>query len=155
MKLRIHREKKMLRKIVLETLFVLALITFAGSLFLFSISTVGAQTAAVRTKGEIQPPRPSRIDDLLAALQLTQQQATTVQNAIDTERTAMRALDDALRPQREAIHDATRKKLAAALSPEQMQRFEAWRTANRPPRPDGVRDRQLETPVNNRRNQTQ
>lgn len=143
----------MLRKIILETLFVLALITFAGSLFLFSITTVGAQTTAVRDRANT--PRPPRMDDLLATLQLTQQQTTTAQNALEAERTAMHALDDALRPQRDAIHDATRKKLAAALTPEQLQRYDDWRNANRPPRPDGIRDRQSEAPVNTRRNQTQ
>ncbi len=144
----------MLRKIVLETLFVLALSTFVGSLYLFSITTVGAQTVGAAGRNNT-PPRPPRIDDLLAGLQLTPQQTTAVQNTIDTERMAMRALDEALRSQRDAIHDATRKKLAAALTPAQMQRFDDWRNTNRPPRPDGVRGRQSEAPNYTRRNQTQ
>ena len=145
----------MLRKIVLETLFVLALVTFAGALYLFSITTVGAQTISVRGRNDSPPPRPPRIDELLAALQVTPQQATTVQNTIDAERVAMRALDDALRPQREAIHDATRKKLAAVMTLEQMQRYDEWRIANRPQRPNGVRDRPSEASANTHRNQTE
>ena len=144
----------MLRKIVLETLFVLALITFVGSLYLFSITTVGAQVIGARGNSDA-PPHPPRIDELLAALQLTPQQTTTVQNTIDAERVAMRALDEALRPQRDAIHEATRKKLAVALTSAQMQRFDDWRSASRPPRPGDVRDRQSESSVYTRRNQTQ
>ena len=143
----------MLRKIVLETLFALALITFVGALYLFSTTTVGAQTIGTRGNSNA-PPRPPPIDDLLAALQLTPQQTTTVQNTIDSERVAMRALEEALRPQRAAIHEATRKKLAVALTSAQMQRFDDWRSANRPPRPGDVRERQSEAPMNNRRNQT-
>ena len=139
----------MLRKIVLETLLVLALITFVGSLYFFSISTVGA-----RGIGDTAP-RPPRLDELLAALQLTPQQTTTVQNTIDAERVAMRALDEALRPQRDAIHEATRKKFVVALTSAQMQRFDDWRSASRPPRPGDVRDRQSESSVYTRRNQTQ
>ena len=145
----------MLRKIVLETLFVLALVTFAGALYLFSITTVGAQTISERGRNDSPPPRPARIDELLAALQLTPQQATKVQNTIDTERVAMRALDEALRPQRDAIHDATRKKLAAVMTLAQMQRYDDWRIANRPPRPEGTPDRQSNLPVYTHRNQTQ
>lgn len=144
----------MLRKIVLETLFVLALITFVGSLYLFSITTVGAQTMSAPGQSDA-PRRPPRIDELLAALQLTPQQTTALQNTIDTERVAMRALDEALRPQRDAIVEATRKKLAAALTPVQLQRFDEWRRTNRPPRPDGIRDRQSEAPNYTRRSQTQ
>ena len=113
---------------------------------------VGAQTINTRGKNDARPPR---IDELLAALQLTPHQTTTVQNTIDSERVAMRALDEALRPQRDAIHDATRKKLATALTLEQMQRFDDWHIANRPPRPEAIRDRQPEAPVSTRRNQTQ
>ena len=147
----------MLRKIVLETLFVLALITFVGSLYLFSITTVGAQTVSARGRSDAPPPppRPPRIDELLAALQLTPQQTTTVQNTIDAERVAMRALDDALRPQRAAIHNATRNKLAAVMTFEQLQRYDEWRIANRPQRPNGVRDRPSEASANTHRNQTE
>jgi len=158
MKVHPHREKKMLKKIVLETLFVLAVITFVGALYIFSITTVSAQTISARGQNAA-PPRPPRIDELLAALQLTPQQTTTVQNTIDTERVAMRALDEALRPQRDAIHEATRKKLAVALTSAQMQRFDDWRSASRPPRPDGARDWQSrfesESPVHTRRSQNQ
>ncbi|MCY7387213.1 MAG: hypothetical protein LH481_03980 [Burkholderiales bacterium] len=144
----------MLRKIVLETLFVLAVITFFGALYLFSITEVSAQTVSARGKSDA-PLRPLGLDELLAALQLTPQQTTTVQNTIDTERVAMRALDEALRPQRDAIVEATRNKLAVALTSAQMQRFDDWRSANRPPRPDGVRGRQSESPVTTRRSQNQ
>ena len=124
----------MLRKSVLHAMFVLALIVFATSLVVFGTTTVSAQTAAARAGGDApRPPHPPRIEELLNTLRLTTAQSTVVQNTLSAERTAIRAIDDSLRPQRDAIHLKTRKDLAAVLTPEQLKRYDEWRDVHRPP----------------------
>ena len=119
----------MLRKLVLQGFFLLALAVFAGALFMF-----GTLSATAQPVGEGQrPPRP---EEMLKSLKLSGQQSTVVQNILDSERQAMMALNDSIRPQRDAIFQSTRKKLAATLTPEQLQRYDEWREANRPPRPN-------------------
>ena len=142
----------MLRKIILQAMFVLALITFAGALFLFGTTTVSAQASSPGAGDTHRPPPPPRIEALLNTLRLSAAQTTAVQNTLSTERTAIRALDESLRPQREAIHMKTRKELAAMLTPDQLQRYDEWRAAHRPPRPEHDAGRQGEAPSNDRRN---
>ena len=133
---------------------VLSLVTFASALFVFGTTTVGAQPSPPG-RGDLprsQRPPPPRIDALLSALQLTAAQTISVQNTLNAERTAMRALDDALRVQREAIHSKTRVELAATLTPDQLKRYDEWREANRPPRPPNEPGRRTEMPSNDSRN---
>ena len=141
----------MLRKIILQAMFVLALITFAGALYLFGATTVSAQASSPGT-GDTHRPPPPGIEALLNTLRLSAAQTTAVQNTLSTERTAIRALDESLRPQREAIHMKTRKELAAMLTPDQLQRYDEWRATHRPPRPENDAGRQGEPPSNDRRN---
>lgn len=143
------------RKIILQTMFVLALITFAGALFLFGTTTVSAQGSSPGAGDTHRPPPPPRIEELVNSLRLTAAQTTAVQNLLSAERTAIRALDESLRPQRDAIHMKTRKELAATLTPEQLKRYDEWREAHRPPRPENDKTRQGEPPRNERHNSIQ
>ena len=144
----------MLRKIILQAMFVLALVTFVSALFVFGSTTVGAQPSPAAGSDAPRPPRPPRIEELLNALRLTAAQTTVVQNTLNTERTAIRALDDSLRPQRDAIHLRTRGELALTLTPDQLKRYDEWREANRPPRPANEAGRPSEMPTNAHRNPT-
>jgi len=126
----------MLKKLVLQLMFMLALGVFAGSLCLFGSLSVSAQPAGPGGMPGINGERwPARLDELMTSLKLSSQQATSTQNILDSERQSMRALDESIRPQRDAIRQATRKKLAATLTPEQLARYDEWREANRPPHP--------------------
>ena len=140
----------MIIKILLRVMLVLSLVTFASALFVFGTTTVGAQPSPPGRGDAPRPPRPPppRIDALLSALQLTAAQTISVQNTLNAERTAIRALDDALRVQREAIHSKTRVELAATLTPDQLKRYDEWREANRPPRPPNEPGRRSEMPSN-------
>ena len=149
----------MVRKITLQLMTFMALGTFAGALYLSGATGVAAQPAGGQANGAQDaprpaPPRPPRTEELVKALGLNAQQATAVQGTLGAERDAMRALDEATRPQRDAIHAETRKKLAAALTAEQLKRYDDWREANRPPRPEGAGSRQADAPSNTRRNPT-
>ena len=140
----------MLKKTILQTMFVLTLITFAGALFLFGTTTVSAQGSSPGAGDPHRPP--PRIEELVNSLRLTAAQTTAVQNLLSAERTAIRALDESLRPQRDAIHMKTRKELAATLTPEQLKRYDEWREAHHPPRPENDKPREGEPPSNDRRN---
>ena len=142
----------MLKKTILQTMFVLTLITFAGALLLFGTTTVSAQGSSPGAGDARRPPPPPRIEELVNSLRLTVAQTTAVQNLLSAERTAIRALDESLRPQRDAIHMKTRKELAATLTPEQLKRYDEWREAHRPQRPENDKTRQGEPPNNDRRN---
>ena len=115
-----------------------ALVTFLGALFGLAGASAHAEPTAPDGGQRPASGNPMRVDDLLAAMHLTAQQTSSTQNTLDTERTAMRALEESVRAQRESIHAATRKKLAATLTPEQLTRFDAWRRDNRRPPPQGA-----------------
>lgn len=132
----------MVRKVVIQMMFVLALCVFAGALVVIGTMTAGAQPIGAPRNSAL----PSATGDgaqksLLEIIPgLSDQQSVTLRNALDSERTAMRALEESTRPQRDAIHAATRTKLATVLTTEQLARFEEWRAARRPPHPPHVKD---------------
>lgn len=135
----------MFKKIALHLIFMLALGVFACSLVLFGSLAVSAQPAARSGNAVNDGPRPPPMEEMMSFVQLNAQQITVVRNILDSERQAMNALNESIRPQRDAIHQSTRKKLAATLSAEQLQRFDEWREANRPPRPQGDAARERPT----------
>lgn len=118
----------MLQRFVVKAMFMLSLLVFVVSLMLLGTLSVNAQGLPHDADGR----RPPRTEELIGALRLSSQKTTEVRNILDAERQAMRSLDDSIRTQREAIHRATRAKLAATLTPDQLQRYEAWRETNRP-----------------------
>ncbi len=124
----------MLKKIALHLMFMAALCVFACSLVLFGSLTAHAEQA---TRPGNDGPRPPQMEEMFSFVRLNAQQTTAVRNILDSERQSMNALNESIRPQRDSILQATRKKLAAALSADQLQRFDEWREAHRPPRPQG------------------
>ncbi len=120
----------MLQRFVVKTMFMLSLLVFVVSLML--LGTLSLSVNAQGLPHEADGRRPPRTEDLIGALRLLSQKTTEVRNILDAERQAMRSLDDSIRTQREAVHRATRAKLAATLTPDQLQRYDAWRETNRP-----------------------
>ena len=124
----------MWKKVVTQGALIAALTIFTGAMLMFGMLTATAQP--VGSRPDQSPPR---IDDaaLAEVLHLSEQKRAQLENILESERSAMRALNESLRPQRQAIFSATREKLAATLSPDQLQRFDAWCDAHRPPSPEG------------------
>lgn len=125
-------------KMLWQFMLLTALVTFFGALFGLAGADVHAQPAEPGGGQRPVAGNSTRVEDLFAAMRLTAQQTSSAQNTLDAERAAMRALDESVRAQRESIHAATRKKLATALTPEQLTRFDAWRRENRPQPPQGA-----------------
>ncbi len=125
----------MLRKVLFQSMFVLALCVFAGALMVIGSMTAGAQPAG-SSRNANPPPSPgegSRGPVLESILGLNDKQAVALLNALESERAAMHALEESLRPKRDAIRAATRSKLEATLSAAQLERYDEWREAHRPP----------------------
>lgn len=143
----------MLRKLITRAMFVLAICTFSGALFVFGTISVSAEP--LNARGVDFPQRQRTHDEwLVDALRLPAQQATAVKNLLSAERTAMRAIDESTHPQRDAIHAENRIKLADVLTPEQLLRHDEWRKASRPPRLENAAGPQVDGAENSRRNPT-
>ena len=89
-----------------------------------------------------QPPPPSdrnahKTADLLSTLKLNAQQTTSIKTILDADRAAFEELRQAMRTKSDALQVATKQKLAKILNAEQLGRYEEFKRANRPPRPQG------------------
>lgn len=132
----------MLRKVVIQMMFALALCVFAGALVVIGTMTAGAQPIGAPRSSALPSATGDGAQKSLREIipGLSDQQSVALRNLLDAERSAMRALEESTRPQRDAIHAATRTKLAAILTAAQLARFEEWRAARRPPHPPHVKD---------------
>ena len=108
---------------------------------------------------DMNRPAPMRPGELARTLGLSDQQSVSFQNILDGQRKAMDALQETIRPQRDAIRESTNQKLAKVLSASQLAAFEKWQQENRPARPDGSgpggpnKPRQVDTPSPSKRAQ--
>ena len=95
-----------------------------------ALLNVQAQQVPVRPQ-----PGPPPINALANAVGLDAQQTTAIQAIFDTEHQAMDALEDSIRPQRDAIMTASKQKIVNLLSADQLALFQTWQEAHRPPPP--------------------
>ena len=75
--------------------------------------------------------------DLLSTLKLNAQQTTSIKTILDADRAAFEELRQTMRTKSDALQVATKQKLAKILNAEQLGRYEEFKRANRPPRPQG------------------
>jgi hypothetical protein len=121
----------------------------AASIYGISITSAIAQPqqAGGRTKEQMgQPSSPSPVPtshhtekmmELLNGLKLNAQQAKVVKAILAEDQKAAEELRQAMRTKNDALHEATKQKLAKVLNAEQLGRYEEFKQANRPPRPQG------------------
>lgn len=143
----------MLKKMVLQFIFATSVIVFAGALLMLGMMVAHAQPADMNRSAPMRP------EELARALGLSAEQTVSFQNILDGQRKAMEALQEAIRPQRDAIRESTHQKLAKVMSASQLAAFEKWQQENRPPRPDGSgpggpnKPSQADTPSPSKRSQ--
>lgn len=66
-------------------------------------------------------------------LGLTPAQMTQVDSIMGRSMAERHAIEDSVRPRMRAILDSTRSQIESILTPDQRQKFEAWRSRNHPP----------------------
>ena len=110
------------------------LIALAGCVFMIGFVSVYAQSSSALGG---PPPERRASDDLAKTLKLTAKQSPAVEAIIAAERSEMHALREATRAKADAIQVNAKQKLAKLLNAEQLGRYEEWKQARRPPRPDG------------------
>jgi Spy/CpxP family protein refolding chaperone len=66
-------------------------------------------------------------------LGLTPAQMAQVDSIMTRSMAERHAIEDSVRPRMRTILDSTRSQIERVLTPDQRQKFEAWRTRNRPP----------------------
>jgi hypothetical protein len=124
-------------------------LSLAASIYGISITSAIAQPqqAGGHTKEQMgQPGSPppaaagrnaEKTLELLSSLKLNAQQSKGVQKILEEEQKAAEELRQAMRAKNDALHAATKQKLAKILNAEQLGRYEEFKQANRPPRPQG------------------
>jgi hypothetical protein len=75
--------------------------------------------------------------ELLSSLKLNAQQSKSVKAILEEDQKAAEEMRQAMRTKIDALHAATKQKLAKVLNAEQLGRYEEFKQANRPPRPPG------------------
>jgi hypothetical protein len=121
-----------------KTCLVIALATGLSAL---GIASAYAQPPAGGRPKDGASQAPDRNADkaaaLMSSLKLSAQQAAAVKTILDADRAATDALRQEMRTKNEAVHATTKQKLAKILNAEQLGRYEEFKQANRPPRPEG------------------
>ncbi len=118
--------------------------TLTGIGIAVAVFGIGASTSFATDaimSGHTDPTRNTGNTEIARVLKLTPQQAASVQTLIDAERKAMHEMRESMRLNGDAIQSGTRQKLAKMLNAEQLGRYDEWKQANRPPRPNADRDR--------------
>ncbi len=121
-------------------------LTLAASIYGISITSAIAQPQpngrAKEPMGQPGSPPPAshhaeKTMELLSSLKLNAQQSKAVKTILEEEQKAAEELRKAMRAKNDALHAATKQKLAKILNAEQLGRYEEFKQANRPPRPQG------------------
>ncbi len=118
-------------------------IALATGIYALGIASAHAQPPAggrpkdPALQGQGPDHNADRTGALVNSLKLNAQQMASVKIIVDADRAASEELRQAMRTKIDALHATTKQKLAKILTAEQLGRYEEFKQANRPPRPEG------------------
>ena len=106
-------------QLIIIATFVIGIIVGAAGQYLVTHQSAGQSNTPNNSSKET-------LDDLTHSIHLTKEQKNQVEQFLTDSRQQSQELRNQMRPQYNAIRDATRKRISSILSPEQQSLFEKW-----------------------------
>ncbi len=110
--------KRKAQSIIIAT-FVIGIIVGAAGQYLVTHQSLSKSNNSSNSSKET-------LDDLTRSINLTKEQRNQVEQFLADSRQQSQELRNQMRPQYNAIRDATRKRISSLLSPDQQSLFEKW-----------------------------